>query len=120
MILDTHQGGNVAVLNEVSDDQKTTSFSSEFKQEAADLVLDQRYFFAQACTSLGMGESALQRWVQQLAKERERVTPRNKALTPERRRIQELEVRCRRLKSEQWDGLILTSAVLLLSSVKTL
>jgi hypothetical protein len=26
MIPDTHQGGNIAILNEVSDDQKTTFF----------------------------------------------------------------------------------------------
>jgi putative transcriptional regulator len=69
MIPDTHQGGNIAILNEVSDDQKRRSFSPEFKQEAASLVLDQGHSFTRACTSLGMGESALRRWVQQLAGE---------------------------------------------------
>jgi len=101
MIPDTNQGGNIAVLSEVSDDQKTTFFSPEFKQEAASLVLDQGYSFAQACTSLGMGESALRRWVQKLAKEREGVTPKGRELTPEQRRIQVLEARCRRLEQEK-------------------
>ncbi len=81
--------------------RKRRTFSPEFKQEAASLVLDQGYSFAQACTSLGMGESALRRWVQQLTEEREGVTPKGKALTPEQRRIQELEARCRRLEQEK-------------------
>jgi len=37
-----------------------------------------------------MGESALRRWVQQLAEEREVDTPKGKALTQEQRRILEL------------------------------
>ena len=81
--------------------KKRRSFSPEFKQEAASLILDQGYSFTQACTSLGMGESALRRWVQQLAEERKGVTPKGKALTPEQRRIQELEARCKRLEQEK-------------------
>ena len=38
--------------------RKRRSFTPEFKQEAASLVLDQGYTIAQACTSLGVGESA--------------------------------------------------------------
>ncbi|NWO04511.1 MAG: IS3 family transposase [Alteromonadaceae bacterium] len=81
--------------------RKQRSFTPEFKQEAASLVLDQDYTIAQACTSLGVGESALRRWVQQLTDEREGVTPKGKALTPEQRRIQELEARCKRLEMEK-------------------
>jgi len=51
--------------------RKRRSFTPEFKQEAASLVLDQGYTIAQASTSLGVGESALRRWVQQLTDERE-------------------------------------------------
>ena len=58
--------------------RKRRSFSPEFKQEAASLVLDQGYTIAQACTSLGVGESALRRWVQQLTDEREGITPKGK------------------------------------------
>lgn len=81
--------------------QKRRSFSPDFKQEAASLVLDQGYSFVQACTSLGMGESALQHWVQQLSEEREGITPKGKALTPEQRLIKELEARCSRLEREK-------------------
>ncbi len=43
--------------------RKRRTFSPEFKKEAACLVLDQGYSIAQASTSLGVGESALRRWV---------------------------------------------------------
>ncbi len=93
--------------------RKRRSFTPEFKQEAASLVLDQGYTIAQACTSLGVGESALRRWVQQLTDEREGITPKGKALTPEQRRIQELEARCKRLEMEKT---ILKKATALLMS----
>ena len=81
--------------------RKRRSFSPEFKQEAASLVLDQGYTIPQASVSLGIGESAVRRWVQQLTDERKGVTPKGKALTPEQRRIQELEARCNRLEREK-------------------
>lgn len=81
--------------------RKRRSFSPEFKQEAASLVLDQGYTIPQASVSLGVGESAIRRWVKQLAEERDGVTPKGKALTPEQRRIQELEARCNRLEREK-------------------
>ncbi|MDF0752763.1 IS3 family transposase [Marinobacter sp. 71-i] len=81
--------------------RKRRSFSPEFKQEAASLVLDQGYTIPQASVSLGIGESAIRRWVNQLTEERDGVTPKGKALTPEQRRIQELEARCKRLEQEK-------------------
>ncbi|WP_372966723.1 IS3 family transposase [Marinobacter sp.] len=81
--------------------RKRRSFSPEFKQEAASLVLDQGYTIPQASVSLGIGESAIRRWVSQLTEERDGVTPKGKALTPEQRRIQELEARCKRLEQEK-------------------
>ncbi|SFX25160.1 transposase [Marinospirillum alkaliphilum DSM 21637] len=81
--------------------QKRRSFSPEFKQEAASLVLDQGYSIQQACVSLGVGESAIRRWVNQLTDERNGITPKGKALTPDQRRIQELEARCKRLEMEK-------------------
>jgi transposase-like protein len=48
------------------------SFSAEFKREAADLVLKQNYSYIEASRSLGVGESALRRWVDQV----QRLVPR--------------------------------------------
>ena len=76
-------------------------FSVEFKREAADLVLTQNYSYTEACRSLGVGESALRRWVSQLQLERAGVTPQSKAMTPEQQKIQELEARIARLEREK-------------------
>ncbi len=77
------------------------TFSAEFKREAADLVLKQDYSFIEASRSLGVGESALRRWVDQVQQERTGVTQQSKALTPEQQKIQELEARIARLEREK-------------------
>lgn len=77
------------------------TFSTEFKREAATLVLDQGYTVVEACQSLGVVESALRRWVKQLQDECSGITPQSKALTPEQQKIQELEARINRLEREK-------------------
>ncbi|HBN9090027.1 IS3-like element IS222 family transposase [Pseudomonas aeruginosa] len=77
------------------------TFSAEFKREAAASVLDQGYSHIDACRSLGVVDSALRRWVKQLEAERQGVTPKSKALTPEQQKIQELEARINRLEREK-------------------
>ncbi|RUB42944.1 IS3 family transposase [Pseudomonas aeruginosa] len=64
-------------------------------------VLDQGYSHIDACRSLGVVDSALRRWVKQLEAERQGVTPKSKALTPEQQKIQELEARINRLEREK-------------------
>ncbi|AKO52811.1 transposase [Marinobacter psychrophilus] len=98
--------------------RKRRSFTPEFKQEAACLVLNQEYSIAEASRSLDVGENALRRSVMQLSEERCGITPKSKALTLEQQRIQELEARCERLEREKsilkkvWSG---TPAALLMS-----
>lgn len=92
--------------------KKRRTFSPEFKQEAASLVLDQGHSIAQASRSMDVGETALRRWVQQLSEERGGTTPLSKAITAEQQRIQELEARCRRLEMEK-DILKKASALLM-------
>ncbi|MCF5058652.1 IS3 family transposase [Pseudomonas proteolytica] len=77
------------------------TFSTEFKREAAALVLDQGYSHIEACSSLGVADSALRRWIKQLQDELQGVTPTSKALTPEQQKIQELEARINRLEREK-------------------
>ena len=77
------------------------SFTSEFKHEAAYLIVDQGYTYRQACESLDLSPTALRRWVDQLKAERGGITPTSKALTPEQQRIQELEARVNRLEREK-------------------
>ncbi|QAX87664.1 IS3 family transposase [Pseudomonas sp. DTU12.3] len=61
----------------------------------------QNYSYIEASRSLGVGESALRRWVDQVQQERQGVTPQSKALTPEQQKIQELEARIARLEREK-------------------
>lgn len=49
-------------------------------------MLDQGYSYIDACRSLGVVDSALRRWVKQLEAERQGVTPKSKALTPEQQK----------------------------------
>ena len=78
-----------------------SSFTAEFKLEAASLVLDQGYSVPEASRSLDIGETILRRWVRQLQSERSGTTPISKALTLEQQKIQELEARINRLEREK-------------------
>ena len=80
--------------------RKRRTFSAEFKNEAACLVLDQNYSIAEACQAIDIGETALRRWVDQLEQERIGKTS-SKALTPEQKQIQELQARVNRLEREK-------------------
>jgi transposase len=88
------------------------TFSPEFKLQAACLVLDQGYSHVEASRSVGIGESVLRRWVQQLQLERQGGTPPGKAITPDQQRIQEL----RRALSVLSEKAILKKATALLMS----
>ena len=77
-------------------------FTTDFKLEAAGLVLDQGYSVPDACKAMAVGPTAMRRWVDQLRSERAGSTPRHsKALTPDQKRIQQLEAQVRRLEQEK-------------------
>lgn len=89
-------------------------FSTDFKRDAASLVLDKEYSVSDACEAMGVGPTALRRWVEQLRQERGGITPeRSKAMTPDQQRIQELEAKIRRIER---DNEILKKATALLMS----
>jgi transposase len=77
------------------------TYSPEFKLEAAQLVVDQGYTVRAACDAVGVGKSTMEYWVRQLRQERQGETPKASALTPEQRRIQELEKQLRRVEEEK-------------------
>jgi transposase len=77
------------------------SFSPEFRLECAQLVVDQGYTIRAACDSMGVSKSTLENWVRQLRKEHQGETPKASAMTPEQRRIQELEKPVRRIEMEK-------------------
>ena len=74
------------------------NFSSQFKLEAAQLVVDQNYSAQEAAEAMGVGLSTMSKWVRQL---RKGVTPRASALTPEQIEIQQLKKRIKYLEEEK-------------------
>ena len=76
------------------------SYNTTFKRDAAALVLDQNYSIQDACASMGVGPTALRRWVEQLRQERTGNTPTSKAMTPEQQQIQALQARIRKIERE--------------------
>jgi len=76
-------------------------FTEEFKLEAANLVLEQGYSVPEASQAMGIGETALRRWIKQLKGERAGITPKPAALTPDQKRIQALEAQVRKLEREK-------------------
>ncbi len=89
------------------------SYTTEFKQEAASLVLDKGYGIPEACQAMGVGNTAMRRWVKQLNAERGGVTPTAKAMTADQQKIQALEMT---IKKIEWEKDILKKATALLMS----
>jgi transposase len=75
-------------------------FSTEFKQECVNLVVNQGYSVAQAASAMQVGLSSMQRWVGQYKQELLGVTPQARALTPEQQRIQALESEVKQLRRD--------------------
>ena len=81
---------------------KRRTYTTEFKHEAASLVVDHGYSVSEACEAMDVGPTAMRRWVEQLRQERGGVTPiKAKAMTPEQQRIQELEQQLRKVEREK-------------------
>src|SRR5690625_982578 len=77
-------------------------FPPEFKVEAASRVLDEGMSVSEACEAFGVGPTAMRRWVKQLTHEREgEPTQDSRPITPEQRRIRELEAQVRQLQEEK-------------------
>lgn len=89
------------------------TFSAEFKLEAAQLVTKQGYSVAEAANAMGVSNSAMRKWVNQLQQEQQGVSPKGSPLTPEQQRIRELEKKLRRIEEE---NTILKKATALLMS----
>lgn len=81
--------------------KRKRAYSPEFRLEAAQLVVDQGYTIKAACDAMGVSKSTMEYWVRRLRSERGGNTPKGDALTPEQRRIQELERKLRRAEEEK-------------------
>jgi len=69
MILDTFIGRYHGAQPEAKSVRK--SYSREYKIQAAEMVLDGGQSVPEVCEALGLGRTALRRWVEQVRQERE-------------------------------------------------
>ncbi|KMT66020.1 transposase [Catenovulum maritimum] len=76
------------------------NITPEFKLECVDLVINQGYKHQDAADAMQVGLSSIQRWVSQYKKEQQGFTPKAGAITPEQKRIQELEKQVKQLQSD--------------------
>ncbi len=77
-------------------------FTPEFRLESAQLVVEQNYSVREAAEAMGVGKSTMDKWVRQLRAERAgshagSATP----MTPDQRKIRELEKRIKRVELEK-------------------
>ncbi len=82
-------------------EKNRSSFSPEFKLEAAQLVTDKGYSVKEAALALGVSDSAMRAWVKQLKSERQGISPKASPLTPEQQKIRELERKIKRIEEEK-------------------
>jgi transposase len=73
----------------------------EFKAEAVQLVVSKGYSFSQACEAMGVGDTALRRWVAQWRAEQAKPARTPLQLEGDSRRIRELEARVADLERER-------------------
>jgi len=77
---------------------KRRAFTAEFKLQAVHMVMDKDLSVAEVCKSLGIGETALRRWLVQYKADRLGDPGPGLPITPEQRRIRELEMELRQAK----------------------
>ena len=77
------------------------TFSPEFRLEAAELVVDQNYSIREAAEAMNVSKSSMEGWVRKLRAERQGGSPKGTPMTPEQRRIRELEAKLRRVEEEK-------------------
>ena len=76
------------------------TYSPEFRQEAAQLVVQQGYSIREAAESMGVGLSSMEKWVKQLRAGAEGSPTQGAPVTPEQQRIRELEKQIKRIEME--------------------
>lgn len=82
--------------------QERKTYTREFKQRAASMVLDDNCSIPDVCASMDVGRTALRRWVDQVRKERQKGQPvaGTKAISDEQRELQQLRAKIKRLETE--------------------
>ena len=77
------------------------TYTSEFKLECAQLVVEQGYSIREAAEAMGISKSSIDKWVHQLRNETMGMVGNAKPITAEQRKIYELEKKIRRIEMEK-------------------
>jgi len=75
-------------------------FDASFKLEVARMIKDQGLSVTEVCRSMGVGDTAVRRWVHQYEAELQGGAGIGKPLTAEQQRIRQLEDENRRLRQD--------------------
>ena len=76
------------------------TFSPEFRQEAAQLVVEKNYSIREAAESMGVSLSTMDKWVKQLRAISDGRPVKGAPVTPEQQRIRDLEKKIKRIETE--------------------
>ena len=75
-------------------------FSPEFRQEAAQLVVEKGYTIREAAESMGVGKSTMDKWVKHLRASSSGLPVKGAPVTPEQQRIRQLEAENKQLRGD--------------------
>ena len=76
-------------------------FTPEYKQEVAELVLENGYSIREAADAMSVGKSTVDKWVRQLRAERDGCEVKANPISVDQRKIKELERENSRLRLEK-------------------
>ena len=80
--------------------QKRRVFDTHFKLQVVQMVREQGLTVGQVCRDMGLGESAVRRWLAQVDAEQAGQPGIGKPLTAEQQRIRQLEAENRQLRQD--------------------
>ena len=81
--------------------EKRKIYSTEFKQEAVRLIIEQRYGVAETARNLGINVNMLRRWKQAYPTHAAAAFPGNGHRTPEQEALRQLREENKRLRMER-------------------
>ena len=85
---------------EVKNQKSRRTFDTDFKLQVAQMVKVQGLSLSQVCKDMGIGESAVRRWLSQFEAEQQGQSGIGKPLTAEHQRIRQLETENRQLRGD--------------------
>ncbi len=97
--------------------QARPTYSSEFRLEVAQEVVDRERSVRDVADSLGLGKSTVDKWARQLRQERNGILSSATPLTPDQLKIRELECKIKQLEGDN-EILKKASALLMQDSIK--